>query len=110
MPLEHRHHERCACASSLSHYGAGAGFAKPFALAGTKRVYERARPFAIRHIALDLELLIDTKSIRATARVDLARVDRAAREVTLDAVGFDIEKVEVGSEKGGFKAAQYTYD
>src|SRR6185369_15253377 len=104
MSLEHRHHERCACASTLSHHEAGAGFAKPFTLAGTKRVYERARPFAIRHIALEVELLIETKSIRATARVDLARVDRAAKEVALDAVGFEIESVEIGSEAAGFKA------
>jgi aminopeptidase N len=110
MPFEHRNHERCACASTLSQYGARAALAKPFALAGTKRVYERARPFTIQHIALDMDLLVEKKSIRATARLDLTRVDRTAREVALDAVGFELESVETGSEASGFAKAPHTYD
>jgi len=110
MPFEHRQHERCACASTLSHYGSRAALAKPFTLAGTKRVYERARPFAIRHIAIDMELLAEKKSIRATTRIDLTRVDRTAKEVALDAVGFEIESVETGSESAGFRKAEHTYD
>ena len=110
MPLEHRHHERCACASTLSQYRAGAALAKPFTLAGTKRVYERPRPFTIRHIALEMELYVETKSIAATARLDLARVDRAATEISLDAVGFEIEAVELGSEADGFTKADHEYD
>ena len=49
MTLEHRHHARCACGSSLSSYEASSyerAVPRPFALAGTKRVYERPRPFA----------------------------------------------------------------
>src|SRR5687767_9490441 len=102
MPSQHRLHERCACASTLSEYRGRAGLAKPFTLAGTKRVYERSRPFSIRHIALDLELLVEKRSIAATARIDLVRVDCAAKELTLDAIGFEIEAVEIGSEAAGF--------
>ena len=61
MTLEHRHHARCACGSALSHYSAES-LARPFALAGTKRVYERARPFLIQHIALDIALDVDAKA------------------------------------------------
>ena len=46
MTLEHRQHARCACGSTMS--SAGEAGARPFTLAGTKRVYERPRPFAIR--------------------------------------------------------------
>jgi aminopeptidase N len=109
MSLQHRHHDRCACGSALSEYRA-AGLAKPFTLAGVKRVYERSRPFTIRHIALDMELLVEKKSIAATARLDLVRVDCAAKELTLDAIGFEIEAVEIGSEAAGFAPARYTYD
>jgi aminopeptidase N len=94
----------------MSEHRAGAALAKPFALAGTKRVYERSRPFAIKHIALEIELDVAKKSIAAQARLDVARVDRAAREIHLDAVGFEIEAVEVGSDKHGFHASTYTYD
>ena len=112
MTLEHRHHARCACGSSLSSF-AEAG-ARPFVLAGTKRVYERPRPFAIRHIALDLELLVDDKAISGTATLDLARVDPGATEIALDAVGFDLSSVEIrdaGEKKGGaFAPAPHVYD
>jgi aminopeptidase N len=54
MTFEYRHHARCACGSALS--SASFGAARPFVLAGTKRVYERSRPFTIRHIAIVLEL------------------------------------------------------
>ncbi len=108
MSLSHRHHERCACASTLSEYRGKA--AKPFTLAGTKRVYERPRPFTIRHIALEIELLVEKKSIAATARVDVVRVDHAATEIALDAIGFELEKVEVGTEAAGYEKAEFTYD
>ncbi len=110
MSFQHRHHDRCACGSTLSEYRASAGSTRPFTLAGTKRVYERSRPFAIRHIALDMELVVEKKSIAATARIDLARVDCAARELSLDAIGFEIESVEIGSTASGFEAARHTYD
>ncbi|HSN97573.1 MAG TPA: hypothetical protein VLS89_04710, partial [Candidatus Nanopelagicales bacterium] len=128
MP-EQRLHDRCACGSVMSSSTTGTGAvsaSRPFALAGVKRVYERPRPFTIRHIALDLELLIDDRSIQGSARLDLSRVDPAARHVTLDAIGFEIEAVEIAAadptakparragkraaEEPAFAAAEHTYD
>jgi aminopeptidase N len=113
MTISHRLHERCACGSSLSSYQAGAP-ARPFALAGTKRVYERPRPFTIRHIALDLALDLAQKSVRGTAELTLARVDPVATEVALDAVGFELEGVELelvaNGARGERRRAQHVYD
>ena len=114
MTLEHRHHTRCACGSALSSEAAGAAF-RPFTLAGTKRVYERPRPFAIHHIALEIELEVERKAFRGTATIDVTRVDPGATEIALDAVGFDIDAVEVRSgsgkkKEGGFAAASHVYD
>ena len=49
MPLEHRHHARCGCASTgfVEHASA----ARPFALPSSTRHFERDRPFAIEHLA-----------------------------------------------------------
>ncbi|WP_437576472.1 M1 family aminopeptidase [Sorangium sp. So ce887] len=124
MSLEYRLHSRCACGSALS----SSEFAlasRPFALAGTRRVYERSRPFTIRHIALDLALDVAERSIRGTARLDVVRVDPAAREIALDAIGFDLEAVEISAgagratkprrgagkaASGAFHPAEHTYD
>lgn len=109
MTLEHRHHDRCACGSSLSGFAAehAAAAYRPFVLSGVKRVYERSRPFTIDHIALDIELLLADKSIAATAVLDVTRVDPAAKELALDAVGFEIASVAVegGAPARGKKAA-----
>lgn len=92
--LERSHHARCrACASSGP---------RPFVLPGTARVYERARPFEIRHIALDVALDIPHKAIGGTASLDVVRVDEGAKEIALDAVAFEIESVEVGKERVDF--------
>ncbi len=108
MTFEHRHHARCACGSALSSQAAAS---RPFALAGAKRVYERSRPFAIHHIALVLELQVEQKAIRGTATLDVARVDPAAAEIALDAVGFDIEAVEARLyREGAFAPAAHVYD
>jgi aminopeptidase N len=114
MTFEHRHHARCACGSTLSSQAEGAG-ARPFALAGTKRVYERSRPFAIRHIALALELELEKKAIRGTATLDVVRIDPAAAEIALDAVGFELTQVEArpAPSAGGsaaFSPAPHVYD
>src|SRR5262249_2169590 len=85
-PRPLRARRRCGPALPPS---AEAGAARPFPPAGTKRVYERPRPFAIRHIALDLTLLMEDKAIACTATVEIARVDPAATEIVLDAVGFE---------------------
>src|SRR5688572_18745268 len=128
MPLEHRLHERCACGSSLSSARYAQGAPRPFTLSGTTRVYERARPFTIRHIALDLELDIQKKAIAGTAYLRIARVDQRAKEISLDAVGFEITEVRAGERRadtktthtrntknakspgGALKPAEYTYD
>ncbi len=108
MPFEHRHHARCACGSSLSSYERGAA-PRPFALAGTERVYERARPFLIRHIHLVMDLLIEDKSLTATATLDVERVDPEAAHVTLDAVGLDLSSIEVNAGDR-WASAKYVYD
>ncbi|MEJ7734199.1 MAG: M1 family metallopeptidase, partial [Polyangiaceae bacterium] len=77
------------------------GAARPFILSGTKRVYERSRPFAIRHIALDLELELEKKAVRGTARLEVTRIDASAGELALDAVGFDVSRVEVRAAEPG---------
>ncbi|MCC6553143.1 MAG: HEAT repeat domain-containing protein [Polyangiaceae bacterium] len=97
MPIEHRLHSRCACGSVLSSSSAFTGASRPFALAGTRRVYERSRPFTVRHIALDLALDIEARSIRGEARLEVARIDPSARQIALDAVGFEIESVEIAA-------------
>src|SRR5208282_5790544 len=97
MTFEHRHHDRCACGSTLSSSGEGAG-GRPFALAGTKRVYERARPFAIHHIALAFTLDVEHKALLGVATLDVARVDPDATEIALDAVGFELSSVEARVE------------
>ena len=83
--------------------------AKPFTLAGTKRVYERPRPFTIQHIALDVDLHCDDKAFTAVATLDVTRVDPKATEIALDAIGFDLASVEIGDGKR-FAAAPHVYD
>ncbi|MES1177740.1 MAG: M1 family aminopeptidase [Myxococcales bacterium] len=97
--LGHRLHSRCACSSAGS----------PFALAGTERKYERSRPFAIPHLALNLALDFATKSVAGTATLSFERVAPSAGELALDAVGFSIESVRVDAGKG-FAAAAFSYD
>jgi aminopeptidase N len=102
MTFEHRLHARCACGSALSSFTEFHAAPRPFTLAGTKRVYERPRPFTIRHIALDLELHVEDKAVSGTATLEIARVDPTATEIALDAVGFEIQEVELlGAVRGG---------
>ena len=108
MPIEHRHHARCACGSQFSSYAAPP---RAFTMPGVKRVYERARPFSVRHIALDLELLPEDSSFEGTATLEIARVDRQATVVTLDAVGFDLREVALADGPSGeFSPAPHVYD
>ena len=111
MSLEHRLHDRCACGSSHSSYSQAFAAARPFALAGVARQYERARPFRIEHIGLDLQLDVPKKSITAEAILDVVRIDAHAAEIALDAVGFDLESVEIREgESEGFVKAEHSYD
>jgi aminopeptidase N len=82
----------------------------PFAFPGTKRVYERDRPFRIEHIALDLTLDLEAKGIFGHARLLLSRVSRTETTLLLDAVAFEIAKIELAPAGGKPHAAKYSYD
>src|SRR5271169_2236505 len=101
MALEHRLHARCGCASAGSAEHASAG--RPFVLPSSTRHFERDRPFAIDHLALDVTLDVAAHAIRATAAVDIRRVDPAAENLTLDAVGFEIHGVTVDGRPATFQ-------
>ena len=81
MAVSFRHdHACCGRAHSSDHdhayEGAGAGSAgRPFAFASSPRHFERDRPFAIEHIALDLALDFPKKSLRGSASLTLRRID-----------------------------------
>jgi aminopeptidase N len=104
---EFRLHDRCACGSSLSSYRAEGG-AGSFVLEGTRRVYERARPFRIDHIDLELALDHPARGLEGTAELTFERVDDRATELALDAVGFEVEGVELGGARP--RASAYEYD
>jgi len=91
-----RSHARCGCASTG---------ARPFPFASTPRNFERDRPFRVKHLALEIDLEVSKKSIRATATLDVERVDPSASEIVLDAVGFVNVRVKVDG-----KSTQASYD
>lgn len=91
MAIEQRLHARCGCAAVGSAERAASG--RPFALPSSPRNFERDRPFLIDHLALDVALDVPSKSIRATATMDVRRVDPASQELRLDAVGFVVQQV-----------------
>ena len=99
MPHAHRLHARCLCSA------AGA----PFVLAGTERQYERARPFAIRHLALDLALDFESKSVSGTATLSFERIAPAEEQLVLDAVGFELGHVRIDFG-AGLSDAPHEYD
>jgi aminopeptidase N len=104
MPIEHRLHARCGC-SAIGSTEHAASSGRPFALPTSTRHYERDRPFAIDHLALDMTLDVAAKGIRAEAALDVRRVDPSAEELALDAIGFDIKDVRVDG-----KSATWRYD
>jgi aminopeptidase N len=110
MPVDFRHdHASCAGAHHHQHQHqhehehAAAG--RPFAFASSPRHFERDRPFAIEHIALELTFDFVKKGVRGSASLVLRRVDPDATVVELDAVAFTIASVTVGG-----KDVKYTYD
>ena len=66
-----------------------------FVLPGTVRQYARSRPFNIRHLSLDLDLLVDEKRVAGFATLEVERVDAEADRLQLDAVGFEIGSVKL---------------
>jgi aminopeptidase N len=104
MPHEHRLHARCGCSSagSAEH---SASAARPFALPSSTRHFERDRPFAVVHLALDITLDVHAKGLRGEAALDVRRVDPTADELPLDAVGFDVQDVRVDG-----KSVTWRYD
>jgi aminopeptidase N len=80
-----------------------------FVLAGTERKYERPRPFTLRHQLLDITLDVEHHSIDARATLDFVRVDSAASDLVLDAVGFELEAVRF-VDGDQTSTASYTYD
>ncbi|MGO9838115.1 MAG: M1 family aminopeptidase [Polyangiaceae bacterium] len=104
MPVEHRLHARCGCASAGSlERSTSAG--RPFALPSSTRHFERDRPFAIDHLVLDVRLDVVEKRIRATATLDVRRIDPTADELALDAVGFEVDALTLEG-----KPAKWRYD
>ncbi len=101
MVVEHRLHARCgaACHGHGEQAEAHAAAARPFAFSGSPRHFERDRPFAVEHIALDLRLLFAEKSIEGTATLRLRRVDPDARSIELDAVAFTLRAVTLDGKE-----------
>src|SRR5580704_8649046 len=96
MPLEHRLHARCGCASIGSAEHASGG--RPFPLSSSTRHFERDRRFTIDHLLLDVALDVRARSIRATALLDVRRIDPGAEQLELDAIGFDVLAVTLDAE------------
>ncbi len=112
---EHRIHQRCACGSELGWFeGGGRADSTTFVLRGTQRVYERSRPFVIDHIALDLDIDHEKRALAGSAEITVRRVAAGASELNLDAVGFEIEAVQLlkgkRHNKRGWRATDYVYD
>ncbi len=98
--MSYRLHARCACS----------GLAAPFALAGTTRQYERSRPFTLRHVFLELTLDVPNKSVHGSATLDFERQSGdTEKKLVLDAVGFELEKVELVSGEDA-TPAPFEYD
>jgi len=111
MSIRYRHdHARCGGAHDHVHELAGAhaherAGGRPFAFASSPRHFERDRPFAIEHIALDLTLDFPKRSVRGSASLTLRRVDPDALRIELDAVAFSVAAVSIDR-----KDVNYTYD
>ena len=96
--------------SSSIHANCGGSHApSSFVLPGTVRQYARSRPFEIRHLSLDLDLIIDEKRVAGVAALDIERVDASAETLQLDAVGFEIGSVQLIADDAPL-AAKWHYD
>ena len=104
-------HDHARCGGGHGVYAHQSGEAsqalggKPFAFGGSPRNFERDRPFAISHLALDLTLDFPHRSVEGTATLDLVRVDPDADTVSLDAIAFTLHHVKIDG-----RSAKHTYD
>jgi aminopeptidase N len=94
----------CGCAAARH-----GGTPRPFAPAGGRRHFERDRPFLPRHLALDLALDVERRSIEGRAALRFERLDPAARWLELDAVGFALGAVTLDAGDGA-RAPEHAYD
>jgi aminopeptidase N len=98
MPYSQRLHAGCSAA----------GAPGPFVLAGTERKYERALPFHVKHLELDVTVDLSARAIQGVATLSFERIDRTATWLELDALGFDVHGVELLSGKK--TRASFEYD
>lgn len=87
---------------------AAAGGRRSFTPPGTSRKYERSLPFAFKHLALDLEVSLEKKTVTGSATLNFERAGDSTI-LCLDAIAFDIASVKVDIGKG-FGDASYEYD
>lgn len=96
--------------SRTIHAGCGGVFAPSnFVLSGTVRQYARSRPFNVRHLCLDLDLIVGEKRVEGLASLDIERVDAEAETCVFDAVGFEIASVRMSVEQKPH-TTKWTYD
>jgi aminopeptidase N len=102
-------HDHAGCGRAHAHHESegqsSLAAARPFAFGTSPRNFERDRPFAIEHLALDLELDFEKRCIVGSAALTLRRIDPDAHRIELDAVGFTIASVQLDG-----KSVDYTYD
>lgn len=67
------------------------------------------RKVNIRHIRLDLKVDVAAKTVVSQAAIDFKTI-RAAKTLTLDAVGFEVKKVTLSREGQPDSQAQFTHD
>jgi len=94
-----RVHSRCGCA-----------LAPPaFALSGTRRNYERSRPFNLTHLRLVLSLDLKAQEVTGEATWSFQRVSESAPGFSLDALAFVIYRVEVSTGED-WQPLDFEYD
>jgi aminopeptidase N len=107
MSFVHRHTARC-CGCQATSIGASA--ARPFALPGTARHFERDRPFRVLRTRLDWTVDLDAGSVAGSATLSLERISGAATEIALDAVAFTGEDGGAIAVTVDGKNAPHRYD
>lgn len=80
-----------------------------FALPGTVRRYERSLPYAFLHLALDIKVDLQGKTIVGEVTHQVRRVAPHVEPLVLDAVALDVDSVAVDAGKG-FVNASFTND